>query len=80
MKNYTMSNKIEELRRQTPLNVRLRVLFEMEWLSMNINPSRTATDEEIKKAEEWSDKMVKWIIADIKEWESDGRPGALGNY
>ena len=44
---------------------------------MNINPDRPATEEEIHKAEEWAEKMVKLTIADIKEWEADGRPGAF---
>ena len=62
------------MRKRIPLNIRLRINFQMEWLKMNINPDRSATEEEIHKAEEWAEKMEKWTIADIKEWEADGRP------
>jgi len=44
---------------------------------MNINPDRPATEEEIHKAGEWAEKMEKLTIADIKEWEANGRPGSL---
>jgi len=76
--NYTMNDKIKAMRKRIPLDIRLRVNFQCEWLTMNINPDRPATEEEIQKAEEWAEKMEKLTIADIKEWEADGRPGALG--
>ena len=66
------------MRKRIPLDIRLRVNFQCEWLMMNINPDRPATEEEIHKAEEWAEKMEKLTIADIKEWEADGRSGALG--
>lgn len=73
-----MNDKIKAMRKRIPLDIRLRVNFQCEWLTMNINPDRPATNEEIIAALEWAEKMVKWTIADIKEWEADGRPGALG--
>ena len=76
--NYMMNNKIKTMRKRIPLNIRLRINFQCEWLTMNINPDRPATEEEIHKAEEWAEKMEKLTIADIKEWEANGRPGALG--
>ena len=73
-----MHDKIKVRRKRIPLDIRLRVNFQCEWLTMNINPGRPATEEEIQKAEEWAEKMVKLTIINIKEWEADGRPGALG--
>lgn len=68
------SDFLDEIRKRTPIESRLRVLFEMEWLTMNIVPDRQATDDEIQKAIDWSKKMTNIVMEDFNEWEEDGRP------
>lgn len=70
---------IAKLLKETPIETRLRVMFEMEWLTMNIIPDRHATDDEIKKACDWAKKMVDWTMKDFTKWEKDGRPTARKN-
>lgn len=65
---------LDEILKETPIETRLRVLFSMEWLTMNIFPERQTTDAEDKKAHKWAMKMVRWVMADFRQWEKDGRP------
>lgn len=50
---------IEKILKRIEIPTKLKVFFEMTWLMENIVPDRQATDEEIKKASEWSEKMTK---------------------
>lgn len=65
---------LEKLSKRVPLRISLIVLFEMEWLTMNINPDRESTPAEWKKAHKWARKMTTWVLRDFKEWERNGRP------
>jgi len=65
------SEVIERLRKRIPLETRIRVRLEMEWLTDNIFPDRPATDEEIEKACNWSKKMTKIILKEIDEFKKD---------
>ncbi len=64
----------DKILNESPIESRLQVLFEMEWLVMNIIPDRPATDDEIRKARDWAIKMVKWTTNEFNQWEKDGRP------
>ncbi|MDD4049045.1 MAG: hypothetical protein PHI90_09565 [Clostridia bacterium] len=44
----------------------------MEWLTININPDREATDKEIQKAAEWAERMTKNTVNIVTEWQNDG--------
>lgn len=57
---------ISELMVNTPLDRRLRIIFEMSWLEMNIVPDREATDDEIKEAVKWSKIMVDRVMSEIE--------------
>ncbi|MSQ80040.1 MAG: hypothetical protein EXR21_10305 [Flavobacteriaceae bacterium] len=65
------SNYIQMDKRQTPIEARLKIMFETEWLSVNIIHEREATDDEIKKAVEWAAKMVEGSMVNFRQWEKD---------
>jgi predicted nuclease of predicted toxin-antitoxin system len=67
-----MTSVIKKILEQATLSNRLRVLFEMEWLTININPDREATDKEIQKAAEWAERMTKNTVNIVTEWQNDG--------
>ncbi len=56
---------ISKLMRDIPLATKLKVLFEMKWLSMNINPDRHATEDEVVKACEWAKTLVNDVMKEI---------------
>lgn len=71
------NSSIKQILKRAPLKTRLYVLFQFKWLDMNINPIRPLTGDEIERCTEWADKVTEEVLADIKEWEEDGRPGGL---
>ena len=58
----------EKLLTEIPIETRLLVLFQMDWLTTNIVPDREATDEEIIKMWEANadDKIVIGLLEHIK--------------
>ena len=68
------SNNLEQRRKKIPIETRLLVLFQSEWLRENIIPDRPATIDESKKADTWAKKMVILTIQEYKWWEKDGKP------
>ena len=68
------SPKLEERRKQIPIETRLMVLYQIAWMDVRIVPSRYPTDRELREGEGWSKKMVKLTMKYFKEWERDGRP------
>ena len=64
----------EKLLTEIPIETRLLVLFQMDWLTTNIVPDREATDEEIIKMSEYANRMVNSVMEEFKQWEIDGKP------
>jgi len=64
----------DKILKRTPIETRLRVFFQMEWLSMNVANGNYSTDEEFKKSFIWSAKTVRQVMKKFKQWEKDGRP------
>jgi len=61
------STVIDDILGNTPLESMLRIRFEMEWLDMNINPSRHCTDGEVRVAAAWAEKMVGIVMEEVNE-------------
>jgi hypothetical protein len=61
------STLIDDILGETPLEVALKISFEMEWLDMNINPSRYCTDEEANKAVEFGKRMTEIAMEEVNE-------------
>ena len=77
MKNKSIEYKsdiIDEFLKESSIESKLRVLFEMEYLTIIIKPDRQATDEEIKEAHECEKKMTKRTLESFEELENNGRP------
>ena len=74
------SERREEMKKSCPLNLRLNVLFGMDFITMYLSPEEyDALPEEQKDeihadAEKWAEEMTEKVIKEFKEWEIDGRP------
>jgi len=61
------STLIDDILGETPLEVTLKIRFEMMWLDMSINPSRYCTDEESDKAVEFGKRMTEIVMEAVNE-------------
>ena len=63
------SNHILEIRKRITLKKRLQVMFEMEWLNMNVPANRFHTDKEAKQSVKWAKHMIERVGQTIKSYK-----------
>jgi len=67
-----LDTMIKDISKRTPLETRMKVMLEMQHLTLMIQPDREATDEEIKEASAWAQKMTNYLLNEVEEWTKDG--------
>jgi hypothetical protein len=79
--NEDFGNMIDKLLKETPLETRLRVSFQMSFINLitelGYRESKmwgSDEDETLKKLCDLAENLLNDTLQNIKEWENDGKP------
>ena len=61
-----------KIMKEMPLETRLKVPLEMEYLNIILEPDTCCTYEQMNEASQWAQDMTNYLLKEVEGWINDG--------